>query len=154
MVTKFHLLKLDVICKNRLTFISSSKVKNTFLWNITTGSSEIKKYNKFMPNAHQISPRNHHCWWVVCYSDLTDISPRDISSGLASVYKTQNSSHIWANWNGLWLFFSLSSIKTNNINSRTCQSKQSLWALDRHNTRRPYGPLSLPEQQFLAINQA
>ena len=153
MVTKFHLLKLDVICKNRLTFISSSKVKNTFLWNITTGSSEIKN-NKFMPNAHQISPRNHHCWWVVCYSDLTDISPRDISSGLASVYKTQNSSHIWANWNGLWLFFNLSSIKTNNINSRTCQSKQSLWALDWHNTRRPYGPLSLPEQQFLAINQA
>ena len=42
MVNKFHLLKLDVIWKNRLTFISSSKVKNTFLWNITTGSSEIK----------------------------------------------------------------------------------------------------------------
>ena len=28
--------------KIRLTFISSSKVKNTFLWNITNGSSEIK----------------------------------------------------------------------------------------------------------------
>ena len=153
MVTKFHLLKLDVICKNQTHFHFffqsqkhiSLKHYQRFIWN--------QNYHKFMPNAHQISPRNHHCWWVVCYSDLTDISPRDISSGLASVYKTQNSSHIWANRNGLWLFFSLSSIKTNNINSRTCQSKQSLWALDRHNTRRPYGPLSLPEQQFLAINQ-